>query len=221
MKLPVYNQEGKEVKKVELDKKIFNNEVNQAVLYQVVLMYRANRRKGLASTKTRGEVSGGGRKPWRQKGTGRARVGSSRTPVWRKGGVTFGPHPRDYSFRLPKKIRTVALKSSINAKLKENNLLLLDDLKIDMPKTKEANRILLNLKLNNRTSATKKSARQERLLLMLNKISANLKLSFRNIHFLCIVRASEVNAYDVLKAKRLIVTQDAFKILNERFLNIN
>lgn len=222
MKLPVYNQEGKEVKKIELDKDVFDREVNQDVLYQVVLMYRANRRRGLASTKTRGEVSGGGVKPWRQKGTGRARVGSSRTPLWRKGGVTFGPHQRDYGFKVPKKIRAAALMSSINAKLKENNLLVLDDLKIDVPKTKEANRILLNLKLNNASAPSrKKKARRERLLFMLNEINTSLKLSFRNISFLGMVRASEVNAYDVLKAKRLIVTLDGLRVLIKRIKNIN
>lgn len=205
-KLPIYNQEGKQLKEIELDRNVFDGKVNQGVLYQAVLMYRANRRKGLASTKTRSEVSGGGRKPWRQKGTGRARVGSTRNPLWRKGGVAFGPRTqREYGFRLPKKIRISALKSSLNAKLNENNLLILDDLKIDVPKTKEAAKILSNLKLNNKSS-----------LIMLNEINANLNRSFKNISFLDMIKASNINAYDILKAQKLIVSLDGLKILIER-----
>ena len=204
-KLPVYNQEGKQIKKIELDPDIFDGKVNQDVLYQAVLMYRANRRKGLAKTLTRCEVSGGGVKPWRQKGTGRARVGSTRSPLWRKGGVVFGPRPRDYSFSLPKKIRITALKSGLNAKLNENNLFILDDLKIDIPKTKQASKILSNLKLDNKS-----------VLLMLKEINTNVKLSFRNINFLDMVKAANTNAYDILKVKRLMVTLDGLKVLVDR-----
>lgn len=205
MLLPAYNQEGKEVKKIELDSGIFDGKVNEDVLYQTVLMYRANRRKGLADTKTRGEVSGGGKKPWRQKGTGRARVGSIRSPLWRKGGVIFGPHPRGYGLQLPKKIRTVALKSCLNAKLNENNLLILDELKITAPRTKEAIKLLSNLKLEEKST-----------LLMLEKIDNNTKLSFRNIGFLDIMRVSDANAYQILSAQKLIITLNALKILVER-----
>lgn len=204
-KLLVYNQAGKQVQKIELDPDVFDGKVNQDVLYQVVLMYRANRRKGLASTLTRGEVSGGGRKPWRQKGTGRARVGSIRSPLWRKGGVVFGPHPRDYSFRLPKKIKIAGLKSSFNAKLNENNLLILDDLKIDNPKTKEAIKILSNLKLDN-----------ENILLCLGQINNNLRLSFRNISFLHMIKAANANTYDILRAKQLVLTLGGLKVFVDR-----
>lgn len=204
-KLLVYNQAGKQVERIELDPDVFDGKVNQDVLYQVVLMYRANRRKGLASTLTRGEVSGGGRKPWRQKGTGRARVGSIRSPLWRKGGVVFGPHPRDYSFRLPKKIKIAGLKSSFNAKLNENNLLILDDLKIDNPKTKEAIKILSNLKLDN-----------ENILLCLGQINNNLRLSFRNISFLHMIKAANANTYDILRAKQLVLTLGGLKVFVDR-----
>ena len=119
--LPIYNTEGKEVDSIKLDAKVFDGTINTAAIYQAINAYRANQRKGFASTKTRGEVSGGGRKPWRQKGTGRARVGSTRSPLWRHGGVVFGPHPRDFSCRLPKRIKNLALKSTLNAKVKENN----------------------------------------------------------------------------------------------------
>ncbi len=197
------------MKKVTLDPAVFDGRVNQGVLYQAVLMYRANCRRGQASTLTRGEVSGGGKKPWRQKGTGRARVGSTRSPLWRKGGVVFGPHPcRDYGFRLPKKIRIAALKASLNAKLNENNLLILDDIKIDAPKTKQASKILSNLKLDNKTA-----------LLIAEKINANLKLSTRNIGFLDVIKAGNSNAYDVLRAKKLIITLDGLKILVDRIKN--
>jgi len=205
MQLPVYNQEGKKVQSLELDPSVFDGKVNEGVLYQAVLMYRANRRKGTADTLTRGQVSGGGKKPWRQKGTGRARVSSIRTPLWRKGGVVFGPHFRDFSFELPKKIRIAALKSSLNAKLNENNLLILKELNVGSPKTKEAVKILSNLKLEKKNT-----------LLMLKKIDINTKLSFRNIGFLEIARASDANAYQILAVQKLIVTLNALKILAER-----
>jgi len=234
-KLPVYNQQGKVVNEIELDSVVFDGEVNQDVLYQAVLMYRANLRKGLASTKTRGEVSGGGRKPWRQKGTGRARVGSSRSPLWRKGGVVFGPVTKQvFGLSLPKRIKLAALKSSLNAKLNENNLLILDDLKIDVSKTKEAVNILSNLKLNNKSrsssqgkAASKKSKnsktkklRNEKTLLTLDDINANLRRSFSNINFLEMVKAADVNAYDILRVKKLIVTLNGIKILADRIKNI-
>lgn len=219
MKLPVYNQEGSRLEEIELDPQVFDGRVNQEVLYQVVLLYRANRRKGLASTKTRGEVSGGGVKPWRQKGTGRARVGSIRSPLWRKGGVVFGPHPRDYSFRLPQKIRIAALKSSLNAKLKENNLLILDELKISTPKTKEAIKMLSVLRdkaILQVDGDSKKKKHNNPTLIMLEQINPNLKLSFRNVAFLDIIRVLDTNAYDVLKAKRMIITLGGLKILVQR-----
>jgi large subunit ribosomal protein L4 len=203
--VPVYNQNGKQLKKITLDKSVFDGHVNQSALYQAVLAYRANQRKGLAATKTRGEVSGGGVKPWRQKGTGRARVGSSRNPLWRGGGVVFGPHPRGFGFTLPKKIGITALKSSLNAKMNENNLLILEDLKIGSPKTKEAALILSNLKLENQA-----------VLLMLDEIGTNLKRSFRNISFSEIIAASNAGAYDVLRARKLIVNLKGLNILINR-----
>ena len=129
--LPIYNTEGSQIDKITLDAKVFDGQVNKDAVYQTVLMHRANQRKGLASTKTRGEVSGGGKKPWKQKGTGRARVGSSRSPLWRHGGVIFGPHPRDFSYTIPDKIKKLALKSSLNAKLLENNFLVVDEIKLN------------------------------------------------------------------------------------------
>src|SRR4030042_1787510 len=129
--LPIYSTTGEEIDTLKLDPAIFDGIVNKDAIYQAIVAYRANQRKGLAATKTRGEVSGGGRKPWKQKGTGRARVGSTRSPLWRHGGVVFGPHPRDYSYELPQKIRALALKSSLNAKVNNSSLIVFDSLKLE------------------------------------------------------------------------------------------
>jgi large subunit ribosomal protein L4 len=209
--LPIYNIEGKEIDSMKLNTKIFDGAINTASLYQAINAYRTNQRKGLAATKTRGEVSGGGRKPWRQKGTGRARVGSTRSPLWRHGGVIFGPHPRDFSFRLPKKIKILALKSSLNNKIKENNLMVLDDFKIEKPKTKEAIRILSNLKLT-----PKENKKNNNILLLMDKIDNNLKLALHNISFLNVKLAQDTHAYEVMACKKLIITKDGFKDLINR-----
>ena len=125
--LPIYNTEGKEVDSVKLNAHVFDGVTNLAALHQTISAFRANQRKGLAATKTRGEVSGGGKKPWRQKGTGRARSGTSRSPIWRSGGTVFGPHPRDYSYSIPKKVRKKAWISALSMKLKENKMVILKD----------------------------------------------------------------------------------------------
>lgn len=208
--LPVYNTEGKEIDKINLDPHVFDGEINEGVLYQTVVNYRANQRGGLASTKTRGEVSGGGRKPWRQKGTGRARVGSIRSPLWKGGGVVFGPHNRDYSYNLARKIKLSALKSSLNAKLKENNLFLINEIKIDKPKTKEVVNIFLNLK--EKIGDLNKST-----LLLSDKMDRSLRLASGNISFLETNLAKDAFAYQVLKAKKVIITKDGLKQLIERF----
>lgn len=208
--LPVYNIEGKEIDTVNLDKAIFDGTINLAVIYQAVNAYRANQRKGLASTKTRGEVSGGGRKPWRQKGTGRARVGSIRSPLWRHGGVTFGPHPKDYSYELPRKIKDAALKSSLNSKVKENNLIVLDSFDIEKPKTKEAVKVLLNLKID------PKKAKLNNVLVLSDKISRILKLALRNINFLDINLSKQAHAYEVMRCRKLIITRKGLAELTKR-----
>lgn len=209
--LPLYNSAGKEISSVKLDAVVFDGKVNTAAIYQAVIAYRANQRKGLAATKTRGEVSGGGKKPWRQKGTGRARVGSIRSPLWRHGGVIFGPHPRDFSYPLPKKIKALALRSSLNAKINENNLLILDSLKIETAKTKEAARIIKNLKIN-----TAGSKNEETTLLLLNKTDGNLIAALRNLSALSINLASDTHAYEVMSHKNIIITKEALKCLTDR-----
>ena len=144
--IEIYNIKGKSVGKIELDKDIFNGKVNEPILHQVIRMYEANQRQGTASTKTRSEVSGGGRKPWKQKGTGRARAGTIRSPLWRGGGIVFGPHPRDYSYQVPKSVKRLALISSLNAKLNDKNMIVIDEIKLDKAKTKEIAAALRNLK---------------------------------------------------------------------------
>lgn len=204
--LPVYNTDGKEVETVKLDKEVFDGKTNDSVIYQAIVAYNANQRKGLASIKTRGEVSGGGKKPWKQKGTGRARAGSIRSPLWRHGGVIFGPKPRDYSYVLPQKIKVLALKSALCSKINEKNLIVLDDLKIEGPKTKEAAKVFTNLKVGN----------QKNVLLLLGKIDGNLKLALRNLDFLNVNLARNTHTYEVLASNKLVITKEGLLELTER-----
>lgn len=208
--LPIFNTEGKEVDSLKLDPGIFDGRINSAAIYQVVNSYRANQRKGLASTKDMGEVTGGGRKPWRQKGTGRARAGSIRSPLWRHGGVTFGPHPRDYSYQVPEKIRKLALKSSLNAKVKENNFFVIENLSLESPKTKNILKILSNLKIDIEKKTSKK------VLVLLEKVDRNLKLAIRNIDFASFNLAKDTNTYEVLSSRRIVATKQAYNDLIKR-----
>lgn len=209
--LPIYNTQGKESGTLKLNSSVFDGTINTAAIYQAVNAYRANQRKGLASTKTRGEVSGGGRKPWKQKGTGRARVGSIRSPLWRHGGVIFGPHPRDFSYKLPQKVKSLALKSSLNAKLKENNLIILDAINLEKPKTKEALKIFSSLKLL-------PQSRQEPLaaLLLLEKTDNNLRLALRNINFLDVNLVKNTHTYEVVAHKKIVITKSGMEELIKR-----
>ena len=202
-KVQVFDNSGKKVKEVSAPKEVFSSTVNQHLLYEAVVNYRANQRRGTASTKTRAMVRGGGRKPWRQKGTGRARSGSTRSPLWRKGGVTFGPSPRDYSYHLPKKVRRNALKSALAAKLAEKQLMVVEDLKLKEPKTKEGIKLLESLSL-------------ESALIVDSYENKNLILAVRNIPKVKAVDHSQVNVYDVLNHKGLVFSQQAFDSLMER-----
>lgn len=202
--IPVYNTEGKEVEKMRLDEEVFDGKVKRDVLHQVIVMYRANQRLGCASTKTRAEVSGGGRKPWRQKGTGRARAGSIRSPVWRGGGITFGPRLRDYSYPLPKKIKKAALKYSLNDKINNKRIIVIDEIRIDKPKTKLFASILERLKVKGR------------VLLMLEEISPDIARSSRNIPQISIKRVCNSNAYDILTSENLIITKAGWQVLVRR-----
>ncbi len=209
--LPVYNTEGKEVDTIKLNASIFDGSQNLDCLHQAISGYLANQRKGLAATKTRGEVSGGGRKPWKQKGTGRARVGSTRSPLWRHGGVVFGPHPRDFSYEVPQKIKSNALKTSLNIKLKENNFMVLDEFKIDAPKTKEAVGVFSNLSL-----FSSKDKKTKKVLFLTHKLDAQLKRSLKNIGFLTVNLASDCHAYEVMNNQKVLVTKAGLNDLTQR-----
>lgn len=201
---PIHNQEGKKVEELNLPDTLFGGPVNGGVIHQAVVMYQAAQRQGTASTKERGSVSGGGKKPFRQKGTGRARAGSIRSPLWRKGGVVFGPHPRDFRFSLPKKIRLAALRESLNAKFQSQDLFCVEHLKATSTKTKDFAKLLAALKLNGK------------ILALLDRDDADILRVSRNLPFLRLMRVEDVNAYDILRNKKVLITKNAFKNLLKR-----
>jgi len=202
--LNVVDIEGKKKQVVDLPGEKFGVHVQDAVIHQAVVMYQANTRQGTVSTKDRSLVSGGGKKPWRQKGTGRARAGSSRSPLWKKGGIIFGPKPRDFSVEIPKKVRIAALRESLNAKFLSNEITCIDKIEVPSGKTKDFALILENLKLNGR------------VLAILDGSDAKTFLASRNIALLTINRASDVNARDILSNKNLLVTKTALETLLKR-----
>lgn len=205
--VPIYDMSGKEVGSFTFDKKVFTGKVHKGVLYQAVRMYNANKRQGNASTKTRGDVSGGGKKPWRQKGTGRARAGSSRSPLWRGGGVIFGPHPRDYRYGLPVKIKRLAFLSSINSKLNENKLIGIDAITLKEPKTRLLVAVMNALKLSGRS------------LFVVDAIDANLRRASGNLTELSVKNFRDFSTMDVLKCDTVIMSKAALEKLPERFRN--
>lgn len=199
------NMRGEQIGEIELHPGIFAREVKMSLIHDVVRMLLNNRRLGTASTKTRGQVSGGGRKPWRQKGTGRARHGSIRSPIWKGGGTVFGPKPRDYRYLLPKKVRRAALYSALSAKLQDNQLTVLDEIKLDQPKTKEIARMLQNLQVHGKA------------LLVTAVPDENVYRSGRNIPGVKTVVARQLNVLDIINHDRLILTKDAVASVEEVF----
>ncbi len=198
----VMNMSGKEVGKMDLNDAIFGVEVNEHVLHQAVVQYLANQRQGTQSTKTRAEVRGGGRKPWRQKGTGRARQGSIRSPQWVGGGVVFAPKPRDYSFKLNKKVKRLALLSALSSKVQDGQIIVLDDLSLSEVKTKEMAKVLENIKCG-------------KALIVMDGINKNVMLSARNIPDVKTASPSTINVYDILKYNTLVVTKEAIAKIEE------
>lgn len=208
MKVSVYNKEGKEVEQVSLPKEIFEIPMSLDLLHQITVAQRANRRQVSAHTKDRGDVSGGGRKPWRQKGTGRARHGSIRSPLWKGGGVTFGPtKDRVFKKRIPKKMRRKALLVALSAKAREDLLIVLDKLEVDKIKTKLINQIFNNL-----------PCKDKKCLVVLPQIEKNVILSARNISNIETVEARNLNALDVLSFKYLVMPKESIKVIKETFL---
>lgn len=200
--ISVYNMEGKEVGTMELSDAVFGVEVNEHLLHLAVVRQLANNRQGTQKAKTRAEVRGGGRKPWRQKGTGHARQGSTRSPQWTGGGVVFAPTPRDYSIKMNKKERRLALKSALTSAVKENKFIVLDELKLNEIKTKEMAKVLDNLKVN-------------KALVVLNDNDKNVVLSARNIPNVLTASTSTINVYDILKYNTVIATKAAVATIEE------
>lgn len=202
-KIDVYDIEGKKVSTVDLNEEIFGIEPNEAVVHSVLVNFLANQRQGTQSTKTRAEVRGGGRKPWRQKGTGRARQGSIRAPQWIKGGIALGPKPRSYKYTVNKKERQLAIKSLLSSKVLENNLVVVDSLPLKDIKTKEMVKALSNLKVEGKA------------LIMLPEKNENVQKSARNIEGVKTTLVGTINVYDLLKYNKLVLTLDTVKKLEE------
>lgn len=198
----VYNMEGNEVGTIELSDAVFGVEVNEHLVHMAVVQQLANNRQGTQKAKTRSEVSGGGRKPWRQKGTGHARQGSTRSPQWTGGGVVFAPVPRDYSFKLNKKEKRAALKSALTSRVIENKLIVVDELKFDEIKTKSFANVMKNLKV-------------EKGLVVLADNDKNAVLSARNLPTIKTALTNTINVYDIMKAGTIVLTKDSVKKIEE------
>ena len=198
----VFNMEGNEVGTIELNDAVFGVEVNEHLVHLAVVQYLANKRQGTQKAKTRAEVSGGGRKPWRQKGTGHARQGSTRAPQWTGGGIVFAPVPRDYSFKMNKKEKRIALKSALTTRVQENKLIVLDDLKFAEIKTKNMQKVLDNLKV-------------DKALVVINENDQNVVMSARNIADVKMALTSTINVFDILKYNTVVVTKAAVETIEE------
>ena len=201
-KVSVYNMEGKEVETMELDDAVFGVEVNEHLVHMAVVQQLANNRQGTQKAKTRSEVRGGGRKPWRQKGTGHARQGSTRAPQWTGGGVVFAPTTRDYSFKLNKKEKRAALKSALSSRVAENKFVVVDELKFDAIKTKDFAKVMSNLGV-------------EKALVVINDNDTNVVMSAKNIPTVKTASISTINVYDILKYNTVVVTKDAVNTIQE------
>ncbi|MCK8816207.1 50S ribosomal protein L4 [Natroniella sulfidigena] len=202
--LTVRNTEGQETGNVNANQEVFDIEINESAVHQAVTAQLAAKRAGTAKTKTRGEVSGGGRKPWRQKGTGRARHGSIRSPIWVGGGTTFGPQPRSYKKKIPKKVKKLAVKSALTAKVTEDDLIVIDEFNFTAPKTKQMVSVLDNLE-----------AKDKKVLIVIEGRDDNVYKSARNIPGVRVVTADRVTVYDVLNSDKLVMTEKAIAQVEE------
>lgn len=202
-KLDIMNVSGQKVDEIELNENVFGAEINEHILYEAVKNYLANQRQGTQSAKTRSEVRGGGRKPWKQKGTGRARAGSTRQPNWVGGGVVFAPKPRDYSYKIPKKMKRAAMKSVLTSKVALNELIILDELMLEVPKTKEMISILANLKAGSKP------------IIITEDMNANIIKSSANIQGVQTTYVGRMNIYEILNSNSCIITKEAAKKIEE------
>lgn len=205
-KVALYNSQGEQIGSYQLNDSIFGVEVNEAILHEVVVNQLANRRQGTQSTKTRGEVRGGGIKPWRQKGTGRARQGSIRAPQWIKGGIALGPKPRSYKYSVPKKVKRIAMKSALTVKANDNNLMVIEELKFDEIKTRRMADILKKMEVNTKA------------LIVLPEKNIEIQKSARNIAGVKTLLVNTLNVYDILKYDKFIVTKDAVAKIEEVYV---
>ena len=202
-KVALYNQNGSTAGDIELNDSVFGIEPNESVVFDAILMQRASLRQGTHKVKNRSEVRGGGRKPWRQKGTGRARQGSIRSPQWRGGGIVFGPTPRSYAYKLPKKVRRLAIKSALSSKVNDNNLIVLEDLNLDAVKTKEMAAILQGLSI------------EKKALIVTADANETVELSARNLPGVTVVEANGINVLDVVGHEKLVMTKAAVEKVEE------
>lgn len=205
METRVLNMQGEEIGKIDLPKKVFGQEINKALLWEMVTALLRHQRQGTAKAKNRAEISGGGKKPWRQKGIGWARHGSIRSPIWRKGGVVFGPKPRDYYSKIPRKKRMGALLSALSAVAKEDRILIVDELKIDEPKTRIVSSFLQKAKLM-----------EKNILIGINEDNGNLRLAVRNISNVYLKRITDINCHDILSADYVLLTKKGLEGLEKR-----
>lgn len=206
-KVALFNMEGSQIGEVELNEEVFGIEPNEAVVHEAVVMQLAGLRQGTQAAKTRAEIRGGGKKPWKQKGTGRARAGTTRSPLWRKGGVIFAPKPRDYSYSIPKKKRRLALKSVLSAKVNGGDIIVLDQLAFEAPKTKDMVKVLSSLKV------------EKKALVVTADNNGNVPESARNIPGIKPLSALGINVYDLLNHDKLIITRDAIAKVEEVLTN--
>ena len=202
-KVALYNQNGSTAGEIELNDSVFGIEPNESVVFDAIIMQRASLRQGTHKVKNRSEVSGGGRKPWRQKGTGRARQGSIRSPQWRGGGIVFGPTPRSYAYKLPKKVRRLAIKSALSSKVNDNNLIVLEDLTLDAVKTKEMAAVLKGLSI------------EKKALIVTADSNETVALSARNLPGVTVVEANGINVLDVVGHEKLVMTKAAVEKVEE------
>jgi len=208
LELTVFDNDGKEIEKVSVDEDLFGGRVNKKLLQEVVVMYRSNQRTGNASTKDRGEVEGSTKKPWKQKGTGRARCGTIRSPIWRHGGVVFGPRPRSFYYNIPHQLKIKALDSALLSKFKDNETSIINSLSIETPKTKKMSEIMNKMGIN-----PAKERPQHKCLLGIKDPKRSLYLSLRNIPGVKLMSVMDLNAYDVIKYQRLMLTKEALEHL--------
>ncbi len=205
--IDIHTIEGEKIGEIELSDSLFNTKINKHVVHQIVKRYLAEKRRGTASTKGKAEVSGGGKKPWKQKGTGRARAGSIRSPLWVGGGIVFGPNNRDYSYAIPKKMRLVALQSVLSDKVKNNNVIIIDKLDLENGKTKEIVSMLNNLNIAN-----------HKVLIIIDKENEMIKRSVHNLKNALAIPANKMNTYDILNSEKIVITKTALGVIEEVFI---